>query len=146
MNRQEQAIVERLGIGSGLPEEAGVSFESARLLDGLSARGQEPARYLSEGDVPALTLRYPYPAGSYFVPRLLAALSAVAVAVSLWRARRRRTIAIAPWVVALVLSLFTWLCLEPSALGLAVLLLSIAAVVTRRWRSARPERRSTLAT
>ena len=141
LNRQEMSIAERLGIGSGSPEEASQSFDAARIFDAVSDRGQEPARCLSAGDAPALTLRYPRSPGNQFVWRLLAALLVVALATAVSRALRQGSFALSPRVVALLLSLFTWLCLAPSGLGFIALSLTIIAIAARRWQLAMPELR-----
>ena len=146
LNRQEMSIAERLGIGSGSPDETSQSVDAVRLFDSISARGSEPVRSLSEGDAPALTLRYPNATSGHYLGRLLVALLAVALAVALWRSERSRTVVLSPRIVACLLSLFTWLCLAPSGLGFVVLLLSIGAILTHRWRAAMPQRRSTLST
>jgi hypothetical protein len=146
LNRQEMSIAERLGIGAGLPEDASVPFESARLFDAVSTRGQEPVRCLTAGNARALTLRYPRSIGSHFGWRLLAALLAATFAVTIGRTQRSWTITLSPWTLAFCLSLFAWLCLAASGLGFLVLLLTTTAALLRRWRMAMPERRSTLAT
>jgi hypothetical protein len=146
LNRQEMSIAERLGVGSGFPEEASVPLDSARLFDAVSSGPTEPARCLTAGDAPALTLRYPRSVGTHFVWRLLAALLAVAVAAAASRLLRQGDMTLSPWIVGVILSLFTWLCLAPSGLGFVVLTLTICTLLARRWQSSRPERRSTLAT
>ena len=113
LNRQEQAIAERLGVGPGSPEEPTPQAESALLLDTLCSRSQEPVRYASDGDLPALTLRYPHALGSHYVSRLLVALAAVALGALLFRTLRGRKLAIAPWAAALLLGMLAWLWLEP---------------------------------
>ena len=147
LSRREQSVAERLGVGPGAAEQAAGPFEAARLLDGLGPRGQEPLRYLSEGDVPSLALRYPHAPAGDFVPRLLVALVVAALGAP-GRAvvRRAGRSSWRPWLVLVPLGLLAWLCLEPSALGLIVLLAAIGALLTRRWRSALPEQPTTLPT
>ncbi len=70
----------------------------------------------------------------------------MALAVMLSGTLRGQSTRIAPRTVVLLVSLFAWLCLLPSALGFVGLLLAVAAIVARRWRSLSPAQRPTLST
>jgi hypothetical protein len=138
---QQSQIAQRLGVTDVYQklrqEGIGVVDDPARLWQRSLHDRQSSTRCMVPGRSDSLTLRLRQVQTDGLPYRLLGAVSLAAGTVLVLVGLRRGTLAECcrrwPQAIGVVAGLAWWLCLQPSALGLVIVLASLAASLLSRW-------------
>ncbi len=139
LEQDQAAVAKRLGASTAMQPRPQCAFcdEPSEILS-LLQTGHRPTLGIFRGGERQVNIRYPLIPSGDAVPRFMAALACVAGGLaSVWLLKRTAWTTRSAASYAVVIGLVWWLVLHPSPLGLAVLLIGLAAKVRRLWKSRR---------